>query len=126
MVLRRETGALPVLFAHGAIHLALGVALGDGVALVIGLFALAQTQLHLHAAVLEVDRQRNERIAYDWNCLRVRTLHGTYCFGRSNPIHHRHHNIHENNIKSFLGGCFKFMYRLKSIGYRFYQCTTVF
>ena len=54
---------LSVLFPHCPFHLALCVPLGQGLALVVGLFALAQAQLYLHPAVLEVDRQRDQCIA---------------------------------------------------------------
>ena len=54
---------LPVFLADGPLHFALGVALGDGVPLVIGLFALAQAQLHLHTAVLEIQAQGDQGIA---------------------------------------------------------------
>ena len=46
---------------HRTLDLALGAALGLGLALVVKLFALTETDLDLDAAVLEVDRQRDER-----------------------------------------------------------------
>jgi len=48
-------------FAHGSFNIALCVPLGEIVALVIELFALAQRKLHLHAAVLQIHAQGDQR-----------------------------------------------------------------
>ena len=48
---------------HVALHLAVRVAPGHVVALVVVLFALAQGDLHLHAPILQIDAQGNERQA---------------------------------------------------------------
>src|SRR3978361_1244065 len=47
--------------AEGALHLPLGVPLGEGLPLVVGLLALGQRQGRLDLAVLEVQVQRDER-----------------------------------------------------------------
>ena len=44
---------------HGSVDGALGVALGGVGTLVVELFALAQAQLHLHTAMLEIEREWN-------------------------------------------------------------------
>ena len=54
---------LVVCALHGAFHVAFRLPFGLAVALVVQLFALAQPQLDLHAAVLEIQPQRDERNA---------------------------------------------------------------
>ena len=49
--------------ADGLLLLALGLAVGERVALVVGLLALGQPDLDLGAAVLEVERQRDQGVA---------------------------------------------------------------
>ena len=53
----------PVLLLDGALHVALGSALCHVLALVVELFALAETDLQLDAAVLEVQTDGYQRIA---------------------------------------------------------------
>ena len=54
---------IEIFVSHGAVHLPLGVPSGDGFTLVVGLFTLAKAQLHLDAAVLEVEGQGDEGVA---------------------------------------------------------------
>ena len=51
------------MFLHGALHVALGGAFCHVLALVVELFALAETDLHLDAAVLEIQADGDQRIA---------------------------------------------------------------
>ena len=52
---------LPIAFAHRSGNFALDVALLNGVALVEQLFAPADAQFQLHAAILQIDGQWNQR-----------------------------------------------------------------
>ena len=51
----------PVLFLHRALHVALGGAFCHVLALVVELFALAETDFDLSFAFIEINRQRYER-----------------------------------------------------------------
>src|SRR6266568_702336 len=51
------------LLRHGAVHLALGLALGDGFTPVLVLAALGEPELHLRPSLLEVERERDEGVA---------------------------------------------------------------
>ena len=53
-----------VVVSQCPLHLALGIALCNGIALVVELFALANAQLHFKPAILEVDLQGDEGIAH--------------------------------------------------------------
>ena len=52
-----------VPFFHNSVYIALGLAVSLAVALVVQLFALAQAKFDLDAAVLEIQRKRDERNA---------------------------------------------------------------
>ena len=64
--LRRPTRAVrgrsvPISVGHRPTEVAVGVAFGDRLALVVGLASLGEGQLHLRSTVLEVHRQGDER-----------------------------------------------------------------
>ena len=60
---RKANLALPSLFLYRALHIALGGAFCHILALVIELFALAESYLHLYPAALKIQAQRYQRVA---------------------------------------------------------------
>ena len=61
--MRKEFVFISIPLLHGPVDLALGIPLGGGLAFVVELFALAQADLDLDPAALEVDLQGDQGVA---------------------------------------------------------------